>query len=48
MTYFVLIGLYFELNKYLETMYIWDGHYMVIFVYSMFVNSIAFLVSTMI
>ena len=29
-------------------MYIWNGHYMVIFVYCMFVNSVAFLVSTMI
>lgn len=47
MTYFVQIGLFFELNAYLETMYIWNGHYMVIFVYCMFVNSIAFLVSTM-
>lgn len=46
-TYFVEIGLFFVLNKYLETMYIWDGHYMIIFVYCMFFNSIAFVISTL-
>ena len=45
-SYFVIIGLYFELNYYIQTMYIFNGHYLLMLVYSIAANSLCFTAST--
>ncbi len=47
LTYFVIIGLYFETNNYLKTMYIYHGHYLFMLIFAAFANSIAFVFSTL-
>ena len=42
-----ILGLYFYFNVYLQTMYIHDGHYVIVSVFILFANSVAFIVSTL-
>lgn len=45
-SYFVIIGLYFVLNRYIQTMYIYNGHYLVMFVHITTANSLTYTAST--
>ncbi len=42
-----ILGLFFYFNLYLQTMYIHDGHYVIMFTFTMFFNSIAYMLSTL-
>jgi len=46
LTYVCVIGAFFQLSNYLNTQYIYHGHYLFIFIFTLWVNAFAFLVST--
>lgn len=45
-SYFVMVGFYFVLDRYLKNMYIYNGHYLIIFVYTIAANSLVFTAGT--
>ena len=47
LSYFVIIGIYFYLNNYLKDQYIYSGHYVYLFVDTMSINSVFYLISTL-
>lgn len=42
-----ILGLYFYFGNYLQNMYIYNGHYVILFCYILFGNSIAYIFSTL-
>lgn len=45
-SYFVIVGLFFTLNMYIQNMYTYNGHYLYLLVYAIFFNTLAFIAST--
>lgn len=47
LAYKIVLGLYFYYNDYLQTMYIHDGYYVILFIYLAFYNSFTYILSTL-
>ena len=47
-TFVLILGLFFYFNDFLQTQYIWQGHYIIMIGFIMFVNMIVYTLSTLI